>query len=58
MRQLCQNSCDAGTTRSDPAERPVLLWIDRADDGETANTRAPQALVDQHAFLTWQLGIR
>ena len=45
-------------TRSDPAERPVLLWIDRAADGETADARAPQALVDQHAFLTWQLGMR
>jgi len=46
------------STRSDPAERPVLLWIDRADDGETANARAPRALVDQHAFLSWQLGMR
>ena len=46
-------------TRSDPAERPVLLWIDRTGDGETAaDARAPQALVDQHAFLTWQLGMR
>ena len=45
-------------SESDPAERPVLVWIQRESDTPVAGARAPQELVDQHAFLMWQLGVQ
>ena len=46
-------------TASDPSERPVLLWVDRDaghGQGKPLNLRL-RDVVDQHAFLMWQLGI-
>jgi prolyl oligopeptidase len=45
-------------TTSDPAERPVLLSIEKPDDTIAPQTRALQALVDQRVFLMWQLGVK
>lgn len=45
-------------TASDSAERPVMLWIERGDGVQSSGTGAPQSLVDQHAFLMWQLGVK
>jgi len=42
----------------DPAERPILLWIEKPDDSTAPASRALKALVDQRAFLMWQLGMR
>jgi prolyl oligopeptidase len=42
----------------DPAERPILLWIEKPDDTTAPATRALRALVDQRVFLMWQLGVR
>jgi prolyl oligopeptidase len=41
---------------SSPSERPVLLWIDRADEDPVATEL--RALVDQRVFLMWQLGMK
>jgi prolyl oligopeptidase len=46
-------------TASDPAERPVLLWVDREaghGQGKPLNLRLRDA-VDQRIFLMWQLGM-
>ncbi|HUF46395.1 MAG TPA: prolyl oligopeptidase family serine peptidase [Vicinamibacterales bacterium] len=46
-------------TTSDPAEQPVLLWVDRDaghGQGKPLNLRLRDA-VDQRAFLMWQLGM-
>ncbi|HET9370417.1 MAG TPA: prolyl oligopeptidase family serine peptidase [Vicinamibacterales bacterium] len=46
-------------TASDPAERPVLLWVDREaghGQGKPLNLRLRDA-VDQRLFLMWQLGM-
>jgi prolyl oligopeptidase len=45
-------------TSGDPAERPILLWIEKPDDGTAPAARALRALVDQRVFLMWQLGVR
>ncbi len=47
------------STASDPAERPVLLWVDREaghGQGKPLNLRLRDA-VDQRMFLMWQLGM-
>jgi prolyl oligopeptidase len=44
-------------TSADPAERPVLVWIDTADSLDAPGARELQALVDQRVFLMWQLGM-
>ncbi len=47
------------STASDPAERPVLLWVDRDaghGQGKPLDLRLRDA-VDQRVFLMWQLGI-
>jgi prolyl oligopeptidase len=47
------------STASDPEERPVLLWIDRDaghGQGKPLNLRLGE-VVDQRAFLMWQLGM-
>ena len=44
----------------DPAERPVLLWVDREaghGQGKPLNLRL-RSVVDQRSFLMWQLGMR
>ena len=43
---------------SDPAEQPVLLWMEQADSAQSADTRALRALIDQRAFLAWQLDMK
>jgi prolyl oligopeptidase len=46
-------------TSSNPAERPVLLWVDRDaghGQGKPLNLRLRDA-VDQRSFLMWQLGM-
>ena len=43
-------------TTGEAADRPILLAIDRPEDAPV--TRALQAMVDQQAFLAWQLGMR
>lgn len=46
-------------TASDPATRPVLLWVDREaghGQGKPLNLRLRDA-ADQRAFLMWQLGM-
>ena len=46
-------------TASDPAERPVLLWVDREaghGQGKPLNLRLRDA-VDSRLFLMWQLGM-
>ncbi len=46
-------------TSSDPAERPVLLWVDREaghGQGKPLNLRLRDA-ADQRTFLMWQLGM-
>jgi prolyl oligopeptidase len=46
-------------TSSDPAERPVLLWIDREaghGQGKPLHLRI-RDVVDQRIFLMWQLGM-
>lgn len=43
---------------SDPADQPVLLWVEKADGREAIDTRTIRALVDQRAFLEWQLGMK
>lgn len=44
-------------TASDPAEHPVLLWIEKTDGRESLETRALRSLIDQRVFLGWQLGL-
>lgn len=47
------------STASDPAERPVLLWVDREaghGQGKPLNLRLRDA-VDSRLFLMWQLGM-
>ena len=47
-------------TATDPAERPVLLWVDREaghGQGKPLNLRL-RSVVDQRSFLMWQLGMR
>jgi prolyl oligopeptidase len=47
------------STASDPAERPVLLWVDREaghGQGKPLNLRL-RDLVDSRLFLMWQLGM-
>jgi prolyl oligopeptidase len=44
-------------TSGDPADRPVLLWIDKADAAASPAARGLQALVDERVFLMWQLGM-
>ena len=44
-------------TSADPAERPVLLRIEKAGGLEAPAARALEALVDQWLFLMWQLGM-
>jgi prolyl oligopeptidase len=46
-------------TSSDPADRPVLLWVDREaghGQGKPLNLRL-RDIVDARAFLMWQLGM-
>jgi len=46
-------------TRSDPAEQPVLLWVDREaghGQGKPLNLRL-RDVVDQRLFVMWQLGM-
>ncbi|MEO8483231.1 MAG: prolyl oligopeptidase family serine peptidase [Acidobacteriota bacterium] len=46
-------------TTSDPAEKPVLLWVDREaghGQGKPLNLRLRDA-VDQRLFIMWQLGM-
>ena len=46
-------------TASDPAERPVLLWVDRSaghGQGKPLDLRLRDA-VDQRIFVMWQLGM-
>ena len=46
-------------TASDPAEKPVLLWVDREaghGQGKPLNLRLRE-VVDQRIFLLWQLGL-
>ena len=46
-------------TASDPAERPVLLWVDREaghGQGKPLNLRI-RDIADQRIFLMWQLGM-
>jgi prolyl oligopeptidase len=46
-------------TASDPAERPVLLWVDREaghGQGKPLNLRI-RDVVDQRLFEMWQLGM-
>ena len=46
-------------TTSDPAEQPVLLWVDREaghGQGKPLNLRLRE-VVDQRIFLLWQLGV-
>jgi prolyl oligopeptidase len=45
-------------TSADPAERPVLVWVEKAGEGAESAARELQALVDQRVFLMWQLGMR
>jgi prolyl oligopeptidase len=47
------------STASDPAERPVLLWVDRDaghGQGKPLNLKL-RDVVDQRAFVMWQLGM-
>ena len=47
------------STTSDPADQPVLLWVDREaghGQGKPLNLRLRDA-VDQRLFLMWQLGM-
>jgi prolyl oligopeptidase len=47
------------STASDPAKKPVLLWVDRAaghGQGKPLNLRIRDA-ADQRIFLMWQLGM-
>jgi prolyl oligopeptidase len=47
-------------TSSDPADKPVLLWVDREaghGQGKPLSLRLRDA-VDQRVFLLWQLGGR
>ena len=47
------------STASDPAERPVLLWVDREaghGQGKPLNLRLRDT-VDSRLFLMWQLGM-
>jgi prolyl oligopeptidase len=46
-------------TTSDPAEQPVLLWVDREaghGQGKPLNLRL-RDVVDQRLFAMWQLGV-
>ena len=46
-------------TASNPADRPVLLWVDREaghGQGKPLNLQLRDA-VDQRIFLMWQLGM-
>ncbi len=46
-------------TSSDPAEKPVLLWVDREaghGQGKPLNLRL-RDVVDQRLFIMWQLGM-
>jgi prolyl oligopeptidase len=44
-------------TTSDPADRPVLLWVEPADSDDAPHEAELRVLVDQRVFLTWQLGM-
>jgi len=44
-------------TSGDPGERPVILWVERADGADSSEAGALQAIVDQRVFLMWQLGM-
>ena len=47
------------STASDPAEQPVLLWVDREaghGQGKPLNLRLRDA-ADQRIFMMWQLGM-
>ena len=46
-------------TASDPAEQPVLLWVDRdaARHAAAAASCEIRSVVDQRLFLMWQLGM-
>lgn len=47
------------STASDPADRPVLVWVDREaghGQGKPLNLRL-RDVVDQRIFLMWQLGM-
>ena len=47
-------------TAAEPAERPVLLWVDREaghGQGKPLNLKL-RSVVDQRSFLMWQLGMR
>jgi prolyl oligopeptidase len=47
------------STSADPAERPVLLWVDREaghGQGKPLNLRL-RDVVDQRLFVMWQLGM-
>jgi len=47
------------STASDPADRPILLWVDREaghGQGKPLNLRL-RDVVDQRIFLMWQLGM-
>jgi prolyl oligopeptidase len=47
------------STSADPADRPVLLWVDREaghGQGKPLNLRL-RDVVDQRVFLMWQLGM-
>jgi prolyl oligopeptidase len=46
-------------TTADPAEQPVLLWVDRDaghGQGKPLNLQL-RDLVDQRLFMMWQLGM-
>jgi hypothetical protein len=46
-------------TTADPAEQPVLLWVDREaghGQGKPLNLRL-RDVVDQRIFAMWQLGM-
>ncbi|MEM6259585.1 MAG: prolyl oligopeptidase family serine peptidase [Planctomycetota bacterium] len=48
-----------GATASDPADKPVMLWVDR-DGGHGGGKPLSQRvrdIADQRIFLMWQLGI-
>jgi prolyl oligopeptidase len=44
-------------TTSDPADQPVLLWVEPVDSDDAPHEAELRVLVDQRVFLTWQLGM-
>lgn len=44
-------------TTGDPADRPVLLWVEPAEGADAPDVAEFRALVDQRVFLKWQLGM-